>query len=201
MQNGRVQLPNPVAPSSDCISKGLGSILGGSGGGFNFGSLMGGNSAVGGSHSHSKRQEIPAWMQVFLPKIAVFVGGGGSVGSGSAFAVSNTVSEVRSGAYVAKGDTFQFSSEIINYDPVDKDIYLTLDFEWVPGKVNSLHDVGMGAVNLDCGTFAFQPPKDKPVTYTGAKWTMTQDGYFVNFTPHLHDGGTHIKVFLNGMSS
>jgi hypothetical protein len=150
------------------------------------------------AHGHTKRQEIPSWLQGFLPKVSVFVGGGGSVGSGSAFAVSRSVSNVRSGAYVAPSDTFQVTSEIVNYDPVDKDIYITLDFEWVPGKVENLLDVGMGAIQLDCGTFAFQPPKDKPVTYQGANWTITQDGYFVNFTPHLHDGGVNVKVLLNG---
>ncbi len=126
--------------------------------------------------THMKRQSLADTIASFLPKFAVLLGGGGSVGSGGAFAVSKSVSDVRSGAYVSAKDTFQFSSEIVNYDPVDKEIYLSLDFEWVPGKVDSLLEVGMGNVNLDCKTFDFQPPKDKPITYVGANWTMTDDG-------------------------
>jgi hypothetical protein len=187
VQNGRMQLPNPVGPPADC------------GAGINpFGGLLGMAKGAGG-HSHSKRQEIPEWLAKILPKVSVFVGGGGQVGSGSAFAVPLSVSKVRSGAYISKSDTFQFASEIVNYDPVEKEIYLTLDFEWVPSKENELHDIGMGSVGLDCkaDAMSFKPPKDKPITYTGANWTMTHDGYFVNFTPHLHDAGMNVKVFLN----
>lgn len=148
---------------------------------------------------HLKRQ-LPSWMMSMMPAVSVFVGGGGSVGSGGAFAVSDSVSPVRSGAYIGPKDTMLFTSEIVNYEPVPKDIYLTLDFEWVPGKTKNLLDVGMGALSLDCSTFAFKPPKDRPITFTGTNWTMIEDGYFVNFTPHIHDGGLNIKVWLNGTS-
>jgi hypothetical protein len=189
VQNGRMQLPNPVVPPCSGAA-GLNPFAGG---------LLNMANGAGGGHAHSKRQEIPAWLAAFIPKMSVFVGGGGQVGSGSAFAVPETVSKVRSGAYISKSDTFQFSSEIVNYDPVEKEIYLTIDFEWVPGKVDQLHDIGMGSVGLDCkaDSMSFKPPKDKPITYTGANWTMTHDGYFVNFTPHLHDSGMNVKVFLN----
>jgi hypothetical protein len=135
-----------------------------------------------------------------IPKTTIFLGGGGSVGSGSALAVSDKVSQVKSGAYVGPKDAFQFTAEVINYQPVEKDIYLTLDFEWVPGKVASLHDVGMGSIWLDCGGFEVKPPKDKPITFQGGNWTATTDGHFVNFTPHLHDGGVNIRVYINGRS-
>jgi hypothetical protein len=192
-----MQLQNPVMPeAAGCTGTFANSIASGGGNLFGFGGGL--TSGSQGSHSHSKRQQVPAWLESLIPKSSVFVGGGGSVGSGSAFAVPTRVSDVRSGAYVGPKDTFQFSSEIINYDRVDKDIYLTLDFEWVPGKVENLHNVGMGSVGLDCGSFAFQPPKNKPITYHGSNWTIIADGYFVNFTPHLHDGGVNVKVFLNG---
>jgi hypothetical protein len=135
-----------------------------------------------------------------MPAVAVFVGGGGSSGSGSAFAVPN--SEVKSGVYIGKADTFQFSSEIVNYDPKAKDIFLTIDYEWVPGKIAGLLDVGLSALSADaCFNPAgqFIPPKDKAKTYTGGGWTVTKNGYFVNFTPHLHDGGVNVKIYLNGM--
>jgi hypothetical protein len=146
-----------VPEAASCVSSLASSVLSSAGSYF----------GIGGStkHTRSKRQELPAWLDNLLPKVSVFVGGGGSVGSGGPFAVPNSVSAVRSGAYISPKDTFQFSSENVNYDPVEKEIYLTLDFEWVPGKVEKLRDVGMGSIALDCGTFAFQPPKDKPVTY------------------------------------
>jgi hypothetical protein len=130
---------------------------------------------------------------------AVFIGGGGSAGSGSAFAAKDT--DVKSGVYISPTDKFTFTAEIVNYDPKEKPIYLSLDYEWVPGKTPGLMDVGMGALNANtCEDLSglFMPPKDKPITYVGAEWTLTQPGYFVNFTPHLHDGGVNVKIILNG---
>ena len=64
-----------------------------------------------------------------------------------------------------------------------------------------MYDVGMGAITADACTDKEQsmkyPPKDKPITYKGEKWTIMDDGYLVNVLPHLHDGGLNIKVYLN----
>ena len=149
------------------------------------------------THAHKKRQ-FSGPLSSIIPKVTIFLGGGGSVGSGSALAVPDRVNRVKSGAYVGPNDAFQFTAEDINYQPVEKEIFVTLDFEWVPGKVSNLHDVGMGSIWLDCGGFEVKPPKDRPITFNGGNWTTTQDGYFVNFSPHLHDGGVNIKVFING---
>jgi hypothetical protein len=164
-----------------------------------FGGLMGmPKSSSPSTHEHTKRQQLSGLLGNLMPKATIFIGGGGSVGSGSALAVPESVSHVKSGAYIGPKDLFQFTAEVINYEPVEKDIYLTIDFEWVPGKVENLHDVGMGSIWLDCAGFEVQPPKDRPITFYGGNWTTTMDGYFVNFTPHLHDGAVNIKVFLNG---
>jgi hypothetical protein len=147
-------------------------------------------------HLLSKRQD---WMMNLMPKLSVFVGGGGSIGSSSVFAIKN--SQFKSGAYVGQSDSFLYTSEVVNYDPVDKEVYLTLDFEWLPKKTKGLLNTGMGFLGLNCTSFAFQPPKDKLATYSGVDWTALDDGYFVDFMPHLHDGGVNIKVYLNGEST
>jgi hypothetical protein len=196
---------------------------GGAGGMGNMGSMGGIMSAPPKStvrsssgHSHEKRQfggfgskgkgksnggsSMAGMMDSMMS--AVFIGGGGSAGSGSGFAAKNT--NVKSGVYISPSNKFMFSAEIVNYDPREKDIYLSLDYEWVPGKVPGLMDVGMGALSAnDCNNLngLFIPPKDRPITYQGADWTVTQNGYFVNFTPHLHDGGVNVKIILNGESS
>jgi hypothetical protein len=186
-----MQLPNPVMPPK--CAKGSGGMAG------MFGGLMGmSKSSKPASHANARRQ-LSNPLSNLRPKATIFLGGGGSVGSGSALAVPDRVSRVKSGAYIGPKDAFQFTAEVINYEPVEKEIYVTLDFEWVPGKVADLLDVGMGSIWLDCGGFEVQPPKDKPITFNGGNWTTTQDGYFVNFTPHLHDGAVNIKVFINGM--
>ena len=156
--------------------------------------------------------------------VAAFLGGGGSEGSGSAFAAKNTT--VKSGVYISPSDKFTFMAELVNYDPKEKPIYLSLDYEWVPGKISGLLDVGMGVMSASsCDNLngLFIPPKDRSITYEGAEWTATQNGYFVNFTPHvsyhslvkpsfkdisilisnpqIHDGGQNVKIFVNSTGS
>jgi hypothetical protein len=193
---------------------GLGGVTGGHGNGGhgNIGGTIGapkspnlssGTASTSSSHSRFKRQSgILSWLDSFMPAVAVFVGGGGSAGSGAAFAGKN--SDIKTGAFIGETDKFQVSSEIVNYDPKEKEIYISLDFEYVSGKSPGLMNVGMGALSVDdCSApmGLFQPPKGKAVTYKGSEWTMMEDGYFVSFTPHLHDGGVYTKVFLNGMSA
>ncbi|KAE9967506.1 hypothetical protein EG328_008157 [Venturia inaequalis] len=134
--------------------------------------------------------------------MSVFIGGGGSVGSGNPFSAPPAAgSPVKSGYWIGKGGRMQLTSEIVNYDPVDKDLYLTLDIEWAPGKEADMYDVGMGALSADAclekEKGILHPPKDKAIVYKGEEWDVIDNGYMMNFTPHIHDGGVNIKVFLN----
>lgn len=129
-----------------------------------------------------------------------FLGGGGSMGSGLPFSPKPGAS-IKSGYYIARGGSMQLSSELVNYDPVDKELYLTIDLEWSPGKDPNMFDVGNGAITADnCNDkeqAVHQPPIDRPITYKGEPWNVLDDGYLLNFLPHLHDGGIGIKVYVN----
>ena len=132
--------------------------------------------------------------------MSVFIGGGGSVGSGNPFS-PRPGTNIKSGYWIGKGGGMQLTSELVNYDPKEKDIYLTLDVEWVPGKDPNMLDVGMGAISADrCADKErglLHPPKDKAIVYKGEEWKINDNGYFINFTPHIHDGGVNIKVYIN----
>jgi hypothetical protein len=141
-------------------------------------------------HMRSKRQS----------GMSVFVGGGGSVGSGNPFA-TRVGSNVKSGYWIGARGSMQLTSEIVNYDKMEKNIYLTLDIEWVLGKDPNMLDVGMGALSadrcIDKEKGILHPPNDRAIVYKGEQWNIIDDGYFINFTPHIHDGGINIKVFVN----
>lgn len=77
-------------------------------------------------------------------------------------------------------------SEIVNYDNKAKDIYLTIDLEYLPGKTPGLLDVGMGAISLNCSNWAMEPPKDRAITYQGQEWSMIDNGYFVGMETSDH---------------
>jgi hypothetical protein len=144
-----------------------------------------------------KRQNILKKRQNRSP---VFVGGGGSGGSGLPFS-PRPGEKIKSGYYIGKGGDMKLSTELVNYDPVDKELYLTIDVEWSPGKDPDLLDVGGGAITADnCNDkeqAMHQPPKDRSIIYKGESWNIIDDGYILNFNPHLHDGGIGIKVFVN----
>ncbi|TLD25685.1 hypothetical protein E2P81_ATG09342 [Venturia nashicola] len=154
---------------------------------------------AGMSHGGHSRRSAPISKRQF--GMSVFVGGGGSMGSGNPFS-PKPGSNVKAGYWIGKGGKMYLTSEIVNYDPVEKDIYFTLDLEWVPGKAADLLDVGLGALTADAcadkDKGILHPPKDKAITYKGEEWNVIDNGYFINFTPHVHDGAVNIKVFLNG---
>lgn len=176
---GKAQLMMPVDPPKCKNGAKISSLppMGGMGGSSPAKGAAGGMAGM--SHSRSKRAEAAG------PSLSVFVGGGGSVGSGNPFAPKG--GSVKSGYWIGPSGPMRLTSEIINYDKVAKEIYLTLDVEWIPGKASDLLDVGMGAISADrCDDKEkgiVHPPKDKAVTYKGEEWIVSTDGYFVNFQP------------------
>lgn len=179
--SGKMQVPMPVAPPKCKNGATISPIppMGGMG-------PKGANGAggmAGMSHGHSRRSAPVSKRQLGM---SVFVGGGGSMGSGNPFS-ARPGSPIKSGYWIGKGGRMQLTSEIVNYDPVEKELYLTLDIEWVPGKAADMLDVGMGALSADgCEDKEkgiLHPPKNRAVVYKGDEWVVTDDGYFMNWTP------------------
>jgi hypothetical protein len=150
---------------------------------------------AGMSHGHARRDHQKRQMG-----FSVFIGGGGAMGSGNPFS-TRPDAPIKAGYWVGPAGNMQLTSELVNYHKEAKDIYLTLDVEWSPGKEDNMYDVGMGALSADrCEDRErgiLHPPKDKPITYKGEQWTAIDNGYFINWTPHIHDGGVDVKVYIN----
>lgn len=110
----------------------------------------------GHGHGHKKKRQsllgegfsLPEGID--LPPISVFVGTGEDA-SPQVFASKD--SKVKSGFYIGKDDMIMAMIEAINYHPYEKDIYLSIDIEYLPGEREpGWLDVGMGAINIDgCG--------------------------------------------------
>jgi hypothetical protein len=196
---GRPMIMPPVNPSmggASCAGKGAKGAAPKAGSGGMAGMAHG---SAGMKRQAPPKAPKPSGKGGGFGGMSVFVGGGGSAGSGNPFAVKG--SAVKSGFYMGKNDQMQVMAEVVNYDKVEKDIYVTLDYEYVKGRPEGTLDVGMGAISVDsCGgpTAGFSPPKDKPIIYEGSEQTVMDNGYFINFTPHLHDGAVNIKIFVNG---
>jgi hypothetical protein len=90
----------------------------------------------------------------FMPSVSVFIGQGDE-GSAMTFASKN--SPIKSGFWIGARDTFNAMSEVINYDNVQKDMYISLEYEYLPmpSRPKEYYDVGMGAINVSpCGALS-----------------------------------------------
>jgi hypothetical protein len=114
---------------------------------FGTGSLFGGGKAGGG-------KGLGNMMGGFRPSISVFIGQGDE-GSAMSFTVKN--SPIKSGFWIGANDKFNVMSEVINYDNFPKDMYISMEYEYIPmpSRPKEYYDVGMGAINVSpCSTIA-----------------------------------------------
>jgi len=111
------------------------------------------------------------------------------------------MNKIKSGFALGATDKISMTAELINYDKFKKEVYLTLEYEYVPNMKDhkDWYDVGMGAINVSpCGTMNLHPPPDKAAKYISPPWQVTGDGYLLDVKPHLHDGGINATFYVNG---
>jgi Stress up-regulated Nod 19 len=120
-------------------------------------------------------------------------------------------STLRSAFLTNKDDIFFMEAEIVNYNPTNRTVYLTLDLEYLNRDGRHAYVSGTDAdliPILDASTVVlsaegcmppgYMPPqKERKYTHTSEKFEMTQDGWILNGRGHLHDGGTAIDLELN----
>lgn len=139
--------------------------------GGNKGGMGGGMSHSGGSAHARKRQldlgkmasqflgsggpklspEAMAGLAKLMPAISVFVAQGDE-GSATAY---HGMNKIKSGFALGTDDKITMMAEVINYDKVAKEVYLSLDYEYVKKPVDrkEYYDVGQGAINVSpCST-------------------------------------------------
>jgi len=130
---------------------------------------------------------------------SVFIGAGAE-GTMNIFAAKSAT--LKTGYYIQPKDKLFYTAEVVNYKNYEQDVYVSLEYEYVPGGKQNYMDVQMGALNVDgcakSGAEAMAPPRDKPVTFTSPEWIVVQDGYLTKIIPHMHDGGVASKFYLNG---
>jgi len=146
-------------------------------------------------HSHSKRQGFG------LNSFSLFIAKGNEGDSTTFGAVNSTT--IKSGYWVGKNDRFASAAEVVNYKTVPQEVYLSIDMEYINidgARPADYLDVAFGTLQVQsesCKGLNLFPPKDREITYKSADWIVRQNGYLVGITPHMHDGGLNIKIFVN----
>jgi len=99
--------------------------------------------------------------------------------------------------YYIKNNTFAVQSEVVNYRKDPQKVYLTMDLEYLPGKVgrDSLFTLlTVTGCRQGSGWFA----KEAKNSMTSGEFPILSDGTIINARGHLHDGGELMELYLNG---
>jgi len=106
-------------------------------------------------HAHGRAVDLST---AAAPGMSVFIGKGNDEAP-SVFASRDP--KVKSGYYLAKDGRMILSAELNNYLPKDRDIYISMDYEYIQSSVSGSKppgylDVGFGSMGVSCnlvGTF------------------------------------------------
>jgi hypothetical protein len=96
-------------------------------------------------------EDVKGLMDKFMPAVSVFIGQGDENSPTS----WDGMNKIKSGFALGATDKISMTAELINYDKFKKEVYLTLEYEYVPNMKDhkDWYDVGMGAINVSpCGT-------------------------------------------------
>jgi hypothetical protein len=188
----------PTCPSGDWVGKGGSGMMSSSQG-----------TKPAAHSSHQKRSPQTAGDFAGLTGFSMFIAKGNEADA-VIFAPLNTSSPVKSGYWIGKDDKIAAMAEVVNYKTVPQQVYLTVDYEYVPiagSRPAEYLDVGFGAIMvMECAdiglresTFSFErcpegtltirlldPPADRLVTYNSSAHTVWRDGYIVSLGEFPH---------------
>ena len=106
---------------------------------------------LGSGGSKLTPESLGGLVEKVTPAMSVFIAQGDE-GSPTSFEGMN---KIKSGFALGTEDKVNVVAEVINYDNVEKEVYMTLDYEYVPNMADhkEWYDVGQGAINVSpCDT-------------------------------------------------
>jgi hypothetical protein len=147
------------SPSSSCAG-GKGG-MGGMGGFGMMSSPKGSNAQGHGGHMKRSPQGLGGIGGMLGGmKFSMFIAKGNE-GDASIFAPLNTKSPMKSGYWMGKGDQVLGMAEAISYKDVPQEVYLTIDYEYIPvngPRPAEYLDVSFGTIMVtDCGELNLRP--------------------------------------------
>jgi len=91
-------------------------------------------------------------------------------------------------------DKFGALVELMNENPEDRVVWLTVTYDIVDGHPFKDEIKTIWLDVRQCGTSQVNPPSK--VFAVGYNWTSSFNGEYIGANPHLHDGGTHLSVHI-----
>jgi hypothetical protein len=100
--------------------------------------------------------------------------------------------KLNSGYYVKKDDFIISSGEVINYNNIEKKVYVVADIEYLPGRQPDFYESAIQALfisgcdwqNIGGAMNLKLPAGTKSHTFKSKEMMFAEDGYLVNLSEH-----------------
>jgi Stress up-regulated Nod 19 len=105
-----------------------------------------------------------------------------------------------SGYLVGSRQMVAMQAELVNYKKEVQKVYVTVDYEYVKGRADSPADSSVTLFSVTGCNFPdyHRDATEKVYNMSSAIVSLPSDGFIINSKGHLHDGGDHIILELNG---
>jgi hypothetical protein len=109
---------------------------------------------------------------------------------------------VKSAYYLAKNRQIINMIDVVNYNNVERTVYVQGEIEYLPGKQEGYLEARQERVDPGmCGGQKggqIHPPKGQTkFSVNGTNIIMARDGWFINQRGHVHDGGIDVVLKIN----
>jgi Stress up-regulated Nod 19 len=111
-------------------------------------------------------------------------------------------SSVKSGYYLTKNRQILNMIDVVNYNDVERTVYVQGEIEYLPGKQEGYLDsrqerVDPGMCGGQNGAAIHAPKGQTKFSVNGTNIVVARDGWIVNTRGHVHDGGVNIVLKIN----
>jgi stress up-regulated protein Nod 19 len=105
-----------------------------------------------------------------------------------------------SGYLIGPQQMLAMQAELVNYRTEEQKVYVTVDYEYVQTPAETPADSVVALFSVTgCGFPDYhRPASQKVYNVTSDTISVPTDGFIINAKGHLHDGGDHIILELNG---
>lgn len=108
---------------------------------------------------------------------------------------TNREGETKSGFHIGANDNFGMNMDVVSYAPANKQIYLTLELEYLKG-IHGL-DATQTLLSVACNR-QIKIASAGATNTTSGEYKFTQDGTILVAKGHLHTGGEKMVMYING---
>jgi len=110
-----------------------------------------------------------------------------------------TEKKVKSAFPIGDNDSFQAGIELMNMTDEPREVYITIDYEYIPGPKPAGWKTAkaMWLDVTDCGISFVYPPSKQNFQLKSSGWVAPYSGEMLGVGGHLHDGGTHLDILVN----